>query len=176
MKDKIKKVETVKYQDHDESRLRYIRKVETRLVEDGMFEWVGGPITETSQLESIFRVLTRNDREVAVILFLDRRNAPIGYDVWTGGIDFVAIDPRQIFKVAALLNASQLVVCHNHPEGDPRPSQGDEMWCLQISNLCEIMGWNLYDFLIVTSGGSYSFRKEKNPALTALKKSRIMME
>ncbi|GAF82508.1 unnamed protein product [marine sediment metagenome] len=163
--DKILKVKNLEYQKHDETNLRCIRRVETTLVEDHSFEYFGEPITDSAKLAKICESVGRKDREIAVILFLDKLSYPIGYDIFMGGIDFVTIDPRQVFKVAAMLNASKIAVCHNHPEGDPHPSRDDQTFCLQLSNLCFVMGWQVLDFIILASGAYYSFRDSKNPSL-----------
>jgi len=169
-----RRVERREFAQHDNSNLRYIRKVETRLVEDGNFEYRGGKLEDARTLAHVFRKLIHFDREQAVVLFLDRNDMPIGYDIWTGGIDFVVIDPRQIFKQMALLNASKVVFCHNHPEGEARPSQGDQMFCIQMCQLCRVMGWVVKDFIVLgrrrSAGGSrevafYSFEQENDPAL-----------
>ena len=165
MADKILKVEQKKYAPHDDSALRYIRRVETRLVDDGTFRYDGEPLTDSARIYSVFHSLGHRDRENAVIVFLDKLQMPIGYDIYMGGIDFVSIDPRQVFKVAANLNSSKLIILHNHPEGTPHPSGNDEMFCIQICNLCYVMGWEVVDMLIITPAGFYSFRDTKNSAL-----------
>ena len=149
----------------DLSKLRYVRKVETQLVEDGTFEYFGKPLREALQIVNMVSRIGHKEREVAVVLFLDHSDMPIGYDLWTGGIDFVAIDARQIFKLMSLLNASKVVFCHNHPEGRATPSRGDEMFCLQMCQLCKLMNWEVKDFIVVANPGYYSFKEQKNQNL-----------
>jgi DNA repair protein RadC len=153
------------FEPHDERRLKYVRKVETRLVEDGNLEWFGGSLLNSKEFDRLFRRLREHDREKAIVLFMDRLNVPIGYDEWTGGIDFVALDIRQIFKVASMLNASKIVMAHNHPEGNPAPSKGDELMCLQLCQLARLMDWEIYDFLVLGSNSYVSFRDSNNPNL-----------
>jgi DNA repair protein RadC len=149
------------------SELHYLRRVETTLVEDGQFFYNGAPIEDFESVVRLFERLGSRAREHAVVLFLDHDNFPLGYDLWLGGIDFVNIDPRRVLILAGQLLASKIVVCHNHPQGHPSPSQGDEVFCTQLSQLCDIMGWVLLDFVIVAAGGStYSFRRMHHPALT----------
>jgi DNA repair protein RadC len=153
------------FSEHDVSQLRYIRKVETRLVRDGNFSYQGSALTEPEQFVAAFNKITQHDNEVGITLFLDTRNMPIGYDFWKGGIDYVALDPRQIFKEMALLNASKIVFLHNHPEGDHRPSGMDTAFCIQLNSLCTLMGWEVADFIVLSETGYYSFKKENDPAL-----------
>jgi len=160
-----KEVETIEFAPHDASQLRYVRRVETSLVEDGQFEYLGGALKSSDDFARMFSRIRHSDREIAITLFLDTNDMPIGYDRWTGGIDFVSIDPRQVFKVMAGLNAAKVVFCHNHPEGAIRPSVGDEMFCLQMCKLCELMGWEVVDFIVLGSAGHYSFKDKDNPNL-----------
>lgn len=150
---------------HSTENLRYLRRVETRLVEDGSFEWMGGSLTNSRQISNVFSRLRENDREEAIILFLDYYNTPIGYDKWTGGIDFVAMDVRQIFKVMSMLNAVKVVVCHNHPSDAAKPSEPDLLFCLQLSRLCRMFGWEVWDFCVLGRSEFYSCRENNHPAL-----------
>lgn len=162
MKREAKKISYVK---HGDENVHYIRRVETKLVEDGTFEYLGRPIRSEDDLARIFSRLRESDREQAVVLFMDHQNMPIGYDLWLGGVDFVAIDPRRIISLAGTVMASKIAICHNHPHGRALPSDGDTVFAIQIGQLCKIMGWEFYDFMILSSGDFFSFRKTNHPAL-----------
>lgn len=162
MKRVAKKIPYVK---HGDENVRYIRRVETTLVDDGSFEYIGLPIKSEDDLARIFSRLRESAREQAVVLFMNYQSMPIGYDLWLGGIDFVAIDPRRIISLAGTLMAAKIAVCHNHPTGPALPSDGDTMFAVQLGQLCKIMGWEFYDFMILSSGDFFSFRKTKHPAL-----------
>jgi DNA repair protein RadC len=147
--------------------VRYVARVETTLVEDRTFAYYGERLVEPEQFAKLLFRLGHSDREIAIVLFLDESNMPIGYDRWNGGMDFVMLDPRHIFKLMALLNAPKLAIAHNHPNfGKVEPSIGDSMLCLQLSKLCKIMGWELADFLVIGPDNWFSFKKEKRPPFT----------
>lgn len=95
------------------------------------------------------------------ILFLDGRNHLLAEEVVAlGTIDEVAVHPREIVRRALELRASALIMIHNHPSGDPSPSQGDRDVTLQVVNATKPIGISLHDHLIVGSGGWFSFRQE----------------
>lgn len=145
---------------------RWVARVETTLVEDRTFSYFGESLSTPEQYARMFSRLGTSDREIAIVLFLDESNMPIGYDRWNGGVDLTLVDPRHIFKLMALLNAPKMVIAHNHPYyGPPKPSKGDEVFCLQLSKLCGIMGWVLEDFLVISPNDWFSFAKENHPAL-----------
>jgi proteasome lid subunit RPN8/RPN11 len=67
------------------------------------------------------------DREQFRVLFLDKRNQLIADEVQqTGTVDHTPVYPREVVKRALELSASAIIVVHNHPSGDPTPSQADE--------------------------------------------------
>jgi DNA repair protein RadC len=167
---------TEEYRVLDHSNLKYLQKVETSLVEDGQFEYFGQPLKNASRIVKMLERLAWKDREVGIVLFLDRNDNPIGYDYWTGGLDFVAIDPRQIVKLMCMLNAIKVVFAHNHPEGDPRPSRGDEAFCLQFCQLSLLMGWEVSDFIIIGRPEYYSFREKNNPSLLTFSRNNFIID
>jgi DNA repair protein RadC len=158
-------VKETEYLSHSTENLRWIKRVETKLVHDGKFEYYGKPLNTGTELASVFRRLAESDREQAVVLFLDHLSNPIGYDLWLGSIDSVSVDPRRVINIAASVMASQIAICHNHPTGPALPSGGDEMFAMQIAQVCKIMGFRLLDFLIVNSEGYFSFQEVSHPAM-----------
>lgn len=69
--------------------------------------------------------------------------------------------PREILKAAILSNAVSIILVHNHPSGDPEPSDDDKNLTDKISKACGIMNINLLDHIIIGKNSYYSFR-EKN--------------
>lgn len=68
--------------------------------------------------------------------------------------------PREVAKRALELNASALILVHNHPSGDPTPSQGDITMTDQINAACQALGLVLHDHLIIGKSRELSFRSE----------------
>lgn len=97
--------------------------------------------------------------EVFRVLYLDRKNRLILDKVMgTGTIDHVPVYPREIFREALLCDASAIILCHNHPSGDPTPSEQDKAMTRQIEEGCQIMGITLHDHIIIGSGKDTSMR------------------
>lgn len=95
------------------------------------------------------------------VLYLDRRNVLIADEVLAEGtVDHVPVYPREVMKRALELGASALIVVHNHPSGDPTPSEADiSMTCL-IRDAAQILGLVLHDHLIIGKAREMSFRSE----------------
>lgn len=92
-------------------------------------------------------------------LYLDRRNTLIADEVTQNGtIDHVPVYPREIIKRALEVNASAIILVHNHPSGDPNPSDDDITMTEAIRSAADVMGIVIHDHLIIASEGSYSFQ------------------
>lgn len=99
------------------------------------------------------------EREQFRVLFLDRRNYLIADEaLQTGTVDHVSVYPREVMKRALELNASALILVHNHPSGDASPSSEDISMTEQVRKGAEALSLTLHDHLIIGSGGCYSFR------------------
>ena len=95
------------------------------------------------------------------ILFLDRKNQLIRDEtLGVGTVDHVPVYPREIIKRALELSASALVLIHNHPSGDPAPSDADIQMTRQIAALAEPMGVTVHDHLIVAGHRHVSLKAE----------------
>jgi DNA repair protein RadC len=93
------------------------------------------------------------------ILFLDRKNLLIADEPQAEGtVDHVPVYPREVVKRALELNASAIILVHNHPSGDPTPSESDIAMTRQIAEAAEIMGVTVHDHLVIGKGDSFSFR------------------
>lgn len=76
-----------------------------------------------------------------------------------GGITETAIDVRLIIKEALLNNATVLVMAHNHPSGNVKPSHDDDMLTHKVQEACRTMRLRLLDHIIVTDGDYYSYQE-----------------
>lgn len=74
-----------------------------------------------------------------------------------GGITQTAVDVRQILRAALMANATNMVVCHNHPSGSLRPSNDDRQLTDCIKQAANTMNIRLIDHVIITDGDYYSF-------------------
>jgi len=93
------------------------------------------------------------------VLFLDRKNVLIADEAQgRGTVDHVPVYPREIVRRALELNASALILLHNHPSGDPTPSDSDIAMTARVRDAAAIMGITLHDHLVVGRGREVSFR------------------
>lgn len=93
------------------------------------------------------------------ILFLDRKNVLIADEEQAKGtVDHVPVYPREVVKRALELNASALILVHNHPSGDPTPSQADISMTAQVQDAAGVLGITLHDHLIIGRGRELSFK------------------
>ena len=94
-------------------------------------------------------------------LFLDRRNVLLAdEELGRGTVDHVPVYPREVIKRALELDASALILVHNHPSGDPTPSEADIVMTRRIAEAAEVMSITLHDHLIVGHEGERSFRAD----------------
>ncbi|WP_410217185.1 RadC family protein [Paracoccus sp. (in: a-proteobacteria)] len=95
------------------------------------------------------------------ILYLDRKNVLIADEEQARGtVDHVPVYPREIIRRALELNASALILVHNHPSGDPTPSDSDIAMTARIANAADSMGITIHDHLIIGKSRELSFRSE----------------
>jgi len=93
------------------------------------------------------------------ILFLDRKNVLIADEVQQRGtIDHTPVYPREVVKRALALNAAALILVHNHPSGDPKPSRDDIEMTREIRTAAEALGISIHDHLVIGRKGHASFR------------------
>ena len=99
------------------------------------------------------------DREQFRILFLDKRNQLIADEVHqTGTVDHTPVYPREVVKRALELSASAIILVHNHPSGDPTPSQADIQMTKAIIAVATPLGIAVHDHLIVGKDGHASLK------------------
>jgi DNA repair protein RadC len=93
------------------------------------------------------------------ILFLDRKNNLIADEVQQRGtVNHTPVYPREVMKRALILNASALIVVHNHPSGDPKPSRDDIEMTRQLKAAANALELELHDHIVIGHGTHASFR------------------
>ncbi|MEM6306523.1 MAG: DNA repair protein RadC [Pseudomonadota bacterium] len=106
--------------------------------------------------------MSNRETEQFRVLFLDRKNILIEDRAMAEGtVDHVPIYPREIVRNALDLNASALILVHNHPSGDPTPSQDDITMTQTIEQAVDSVGITLHDHLIIGKNHNISFRAER---------------
>jgi DNA repair protein RadC len=99
------------------------------------------------------------EREEFRILFLDKRNGLIADEVQGAGtVDHTPVYPREVVRRALELAATAILLVHNHPSGDPTPSEADVKMTLEIIAMASPLGIVVHDHLIVGRHGHTSLR------------------
>ena len=107
------------------------------------------------QMEGYFTSL---DREEFVIIGLDGKNRTMFFNsVSVGSLSASIVHPREVFKMAILGNAASLILCHNHPSGDPTPSPEDIAITKRLVSAGELLGIKVLDHIILGRDSHYSF-------------------
>lgn len=104
-------------------------------------------------------VMARNETEEFRVLFLDRKNMLVADEVLNRGtVDHAPVYPREIVKRALELNASALILVHNHPSGDPAPSKADIAMTREVATAAKALGIAVHDHLVIGRSGHSSFK------------------
>jgi DNA repair protein RadC len=99
------------------------------------------------------------DKEQFRILFLDKRNQLISDEVQQiGTVDHTPVYPREVIKRALELSATAIILVHNHPSGDPTPSQADIQMTKAIVGIATPLGISVHDHIIVGKNGHASLK------------------
>lgn len=114
-------------------------------------------------LDYCHMTMSHRETEQFRVLYLDRRNAVIEDEEQgkgKGTVDHVPVYPREVVKRALQVNASALILVHNHPSGDPTPSQADIDMTSQIEVAAKALGITLHDHIIIGKSRELSFRAD----------------
>lgn len=106
-----------------------------------------------------------SDKESLVAILLNAKMRPVGYHVVAvGSLNECIAHPREILRPAIIIAAYAFVLAHNHPSGDPAPSQADQRLTRRLYEAAELLQIRLLDHVIIGDGSggcetSYSFRE-----------------
>jgi DNA repair protein RadC len=142
--------------------------VELKIVEAAAHRMARSRIVQTQVLSSwdalldyCHTTMAHRETEQFRVLYLDRKNVLIADEEQAKGtVDHVPVYPREVAKRALELNASAIILVHNHPSGDPTPSQSDLDMTQRVNAACEALGLTLHDHLIIGKSRELSFRSE----------------
>ena len=129
------------------------------LVRDSHVTTTQKQIRSSVDVLDLFRsMLAGVDREHFLVAMLDQKNKVIGVNVVsTGSLTASVVHPREVFKPAILSNAAALVCCHNHPSGDPTPSQEDRALTKRLVEAGKLLGIAILDHVIIGDGTTSYF-------------------
>ena len=126
-------------------------------------EQMGQPVLKNWDrlMEYLNAVLARERVEQFRVLFLDNRNRLIADEAQARGtVNHTPVYPREVVKRALELQSTALILVHNHPSGDPSPSQDDVAMTREVKVAASALSIVLHDHVIVGNGRWLSFRRE----------------
>lgn len=149
--------------NNDEQSLRdvphiEIRKTDVRKIADVDVR-VNGIGAAVKLLQEI---LTGKEQESFIILILDVTGKVTAWrEVARGPADHVEVPTRELFRAALMMDASGIILSHNHPSGDPRPSEADKFMTMRLRMAGEMVNVPIVDHIIIGGNGRYySFAKD----------------
>ncbi|MEN9598229.1 MAG: repair protein RadC [Bacteroidota bacterium] len=118
-------------------------------------EKINTPIDMAAYLQATFQFYTR---EVFAVVFLNHAGKVLHFEIVSeGGITGTVADPRIILKKALEHQSTAIILCHNHPSGNLKPSNADELLTQKIKNAAAFLDITVADHIIVSTEGYYSF-------------------
>lgn len=140
---------------HNSSHKKFISVFRVSLVKDKRVSFESTHVNNSSQAQSILRELIetqgQQDRENFCVVLLSAKNEIIGLNIVSiGGLSSASICPREVLKPAILANSAAMILCHNHPSGDPTPSPEDMEITTRIVQAANIMGITVHEHLIIS--------------------------
>ena len=139
-----------------------------RLVQDSALRLARAEVTERPVIGNweklasyLHAAMAREPREQFRVLFLDTRNRLLADDVLgRGTVNHAPVYPREVVRRALEVQATALILVHNHPSGDPRPSADDVSMTRMIEQAAATVGVVVHDHVVVGRERLFSFRQE----------------
>lgn len=144
---------------------RLVPIVDVKLVRTGSIRYADRDISSPAAAVSLVREIIADqienaDREYFVAVYLNTKNRPVGYHtVSIGTLNAALVHPREVFTAAVHLKAHAVVVAHNHPSGDPKPSREDLQVTKRLQEAGQILGVELLDSLVIGHTSYVSLRE-----------------
>jgi len=111
--------------------------------------------------EIMMPILRHQAQEQVYLLSLDVKGRLIAYDmVALGGASSASVEPGPLLKTALARNAVSVILCHNHPSGDPTPSEEDVRLTKRMGEAFKLIGLNLADHIVIGDGIHASLRRK----------------
>ncbi|OYV74879.1 MAG: DNA repair protein RadC [Chromatiales bacterium 21-64-14] len=119
-----------------------------------------GPVMQSPNVVREYLALrfSSQEREVFTCLFLDTRHRVLSCeDLFFGTIDGASVHPREIVKRALETNCAAVVIAHNHPSGNPEPSEADKALTRRLQDALGLIDIRILDHLVIGGAATVSF-------------------
>ena len=128
------------------------------------YKWTDDKLQQAyKNLFDLLKDKFRNEQqENFIILFLNSKNDLINFNVlFKGSVSSNNIHPRDIFREAMKHNANRIIICHNHPSGDPSPSDSDIITTKSLIDISRFIAIPIIDHIILGDQTYFSFKENK---------------
>jgi len=123
---------------------------------------LGAKTTQPAEVAILFGHLQEETKEHLIALHLDSKNRIVCFDrVAVGSMSSAIAHPREVFKSALLSSAAAILLVHNHPSGDPAPSQDDIRITQRLRDCGDLLGIPVIDHIIIGDDKYYSFAESR---------------
>lgn len=139
-----------------------IQIVSIKMIKESSLYYQYKQIHSPEESEELIRQFIGDiDRETLVLVTLDTKNHPTSIStVSIGSLNSSIVHPREVFKPAILSNSASIIIGHNHPSGDPTPSNEDINITNRIKEGGKILGIELLDHIVIGFDNYVSFKEE----------------
>ncbi|MCP4111123.1 MAG: JAB domain-containing protein [Desulfobacteraceae bacterium] len=137
--------------------IKLIKAVSDRYLQKKLIQ--KDPINNSKELfDYLYHTMGDKNRECFNVLFLDAKNKVISSEIlFEGTLTSSSVYPREVVKAAISNNAAALIFAHNHPSGDPKPSDEDVSITRQLIFACKVMGITVHEHLVIGDNRYFSF-------------------
>lgn len=142
------------------SNTKYAFSIKTSRVRETDFPYQGQSISSTSELMNFTSALQDADVEKFIVIYLNIKNVVNGIYVTTGTVDQAIIFPREVLLHALLSRSSSMILIHNHPSGETKPSDSDLNLTKCLIEAARIFNIMVHDHVIIGMNKFLSFREE----------------
>lgn len=142
---------------------KYIREIQVKFRKKRVSDDspVNRPILDPEDLVEIFRGMQDESKEKLVVVSLDSQLKILAFEiVCIGGLNVVHAKKAEIVRTPIILQAHRMVLIHNHPAGDPTPSDDDKSNTQSLVSFCDELGIPLVDHIIIGDGNYFSFAEQ----------------
>lgn len=139
--------------------MAYLREVELKYkITEVDSDVIGGDAGSSAHVYQLFSDLQNDTKEKFITINLDSHDKIICFEVVAiGSVKAIHARPMEVFRTSIMVNAASSIVVHNHPSGDPTPSQADTHFTQKLINLSREMGLRFLDHVIIGTDRYYSY-------------------
>lgn len=147
---------------NNDKKYSYLREIEIKYkykkVEDKV---IGNKVINASTIVKLFSDLQNDSKEKLITVNLDSRNKILCFEVVAiGSVSAIYLRPMEVFRTTIPINASGILIIHNHPSGDPTPTKEDHGFMEKLIRITNDLGLKLHDHIIIGLEQYYSFAND----------------